>query len=205
MNREYNLPSKFKYFLYASQILQAEGMRIGLEAHLRNQPYCMGALYWQLNDCWPAVSWSSIDYYGNWKALHYTVKDVFAPISISIEKNKNKNFNIWVISDTTNFIDTLVINIYSLNGKLLFKRKKAIEIQAKSQLVDSMFFNLDDAFIICKLKKQKVYSKIAFNKPVKYYNFPKPNIQYQYTNGILKLTTDIPAFYVYLNGFLRIQ
>ena len=200
MSREYNVPKDFEKFIYTSQILQANGMRIGLEAHRRNQPYCMGSLYWQLNDCWPVASWSSIDYYGNWKALHYTVKDVFAPISISIEKNKNKNFNIWVISDTTNFIDTLVINIYSLNGKLLSKTKKAVEIQAKSQLVDSVFFNIDDAFIICKLKKQKVYSKIAFNKPVKYYNFPKPNIQYQYTNGILKLTTDIPAFYVYLNG-----
>ena len=200
MSREYNVPEDFEKFIYTSQILQANGMRIGLEAHRRNQPYCMGSLYWQLNDCWPVASWSSIDYYGNWKALHYTVKDVFAPISISIEKNKNTNFNIWVISDTTNFIDTLVINIYSLNGKLLSKTKKAVEIQAKSQLVDSVFFNIDDAFIICKLKKQKVYSKIAFNKPVKYYNFPKPNIQYQYTNGILKLTTDIPAFYVYLNG-----
>ena len=200
MSREYNVPKDFEKFIYTSQILQANGMRIGLEAHRRNQPYCMGSLYWQLNDCWPVASWSSIDYYGNWKALHYTVKEVFAPISISIEKNKNNTFNIWVISDTTNFIDTLVINIYSLNGKLLSKTKKAVEIQAKSQLVDSVFFNIDDAFIICKLKKQKIYSKIAFNKPVKYYNFPKPNIQYQYTNGILKLTTDIPAFYVYLNG-----
>ena len=134
-------------------------MRIGLEAHRRSQPYCMGTLYWQLNDCWPVASWSSRDYFGNWKALHYAAQDVFAPISISIEKNKNKNFNIWVISDTTNFIDTLVINIYSLNGKLLFKRTKAIEIQAKSQLVDSVFFNLDDAFVICKLKKQKVYNQ----------------------------------------------
>ena len=74
-------------FVYASQILQANGMRIGLEAHRRNQPYCMGTLYWQLNDCWPVASWSSRDYFGNWKALHYTAQDVFCPYFIIFRKN----------------------------------------------------------------------------------------------------------------------
>lgn len=80
LKRDYRQPKKFEDFVYISQLLQAEGMRTGLEAHRRNKPYCMGTLYWQLNDVWPVASWSSIDYYGRWKALHYYVRDVFRPV-----------------------------------------------------------------------------------------------------------------------------
>ena len=46
----------------------------------------MGAVYWQINDCWPVISWSSIDYWGRWKALHYYAKRFFAPVMISCEE-----------------------------------------------------------------------------------------------------------------------
>jgi beta-mannosidase len=200
MQRGYNIPDKFEKFVYASQILQAEGMRIGLEAHRRSQPYCMGTLYWQLNDCWPVASWSSRDYFGNWKALHYTAQEVFAPISISLEKTKNNNFNIWVISDTTNCTDTLLINTYSLKGGILSSSKQFVKIQAKSQLIDSVPFCKDDEFIICKLKKQKVESKVGFTKAIKDYDFSNPKIQYQHIGDQLKLSTDTPAFQIYLHG-----
>ncbi|MGY8988459.1 MAG: beta-mannosidase [Flavobacteriales bacterium] len=200
MQREYNIPEKFKKFIYASQVLQANGMRIGLEAHRRSQPYCMGTLYWQLNDCWPVASWSSRDYFGNWKALHYTAQDVFSPVSLSLEKTENNNFNIWVISDTTNCTDTLLINTYSLKGKILSSSKQFLKIQAKSQLIDSIPFCKDDEFIICKLKQQNVESKVGFTKAIKNYDFPKPNIQYQYIGGQLKLSTNTPAFQIYLHG-----
>ena len=65
-------------FCYASQVLQAWGVGFGICQHLSRQPYCMGTLYWQLNDCWPVASWSSIDYYGNWKALQYRAKELFS-------------------------------------------------------------------------------------------------------------------------------
>ena len=200
MEREFNVPKDFKKFIYASQVLQAEGMRIGLEAHRRNQPYCMGTLYWQLNDCWPVASWSSLDYYGNWKALHYTAQDVFAPISLSLEKTKNNSFSVWVISDTTNCTDTLLISTYSLEGKLISCSNQFIKIQAKSQLIASIPFCKDDEFIICKLKQQKAQSKVGFTKAIKNYDFPKPNIQYQYLGSQLKLKTDIPTFQLYLHG-----
>tara|TARA_B100001142_G_scaffold179806_2_gene179342 strand:+ start:1050 stop:3482 length:2433 start_codon:yes stop_codon:yes gene_type:complete len=199
MQREFNVPKDFKKFIYASQILQAEGIRIGLEAHRRSQPYCMGTLYWQLNDCWPVASWSSIDYYGNWKALHYTVQDVFNPVSISLEKTKNNNFNIWIISDTANFIDTLIINTYCLEGRLLSSSKKLIKIQAKSQLIDSIPFCKENEFIICKLKQRKIESPVGFTKAMKNYNFPAPTIQYHYNGNQLKISTDIPAFQIYLH------
>jgi len=200
MTREFNVPKDFRKFVYASQILQANGMRIGLESHRRNQPYCMGTLYWQLNDCWPVASWSSRDYFGNWKALHYTAHDVFAPISLSLEKTKNNSFNIWAISDTTNCADTLLINTYSLEGGLVSSSKRFVKIKSQSQLIDSVPFCKDDEFIICKLKQQKAQSKVGFTKAIKHYVFPKPNIQYQYIGSQLKLKTDTPAFQIYLHG-----
>ncbi len=80
LRRDFRLPRNFEDLVYLSQLLQAEGMRVGIEAHRRNKPYCMGTLYWQLNDVWPVASWSSIDYYGRWKALHYYVREAFRPI-----------------------------------------------------------------------------------------------------------------------------
>ena len=65
-------------FCYVSQLLQAWGTGYGIFQHIKQQPHCMGTLYWQLNDCWPVASWSSIDYYGNWKALHYRAQALYA-------------------------------------------------------------------------------------------------------------------------------
>ena len=98
MERDYIIPEKFEDFVYVGLVLQGQGMRHGLEAHRRNRPYCMGTLYWQLNDSWPVVSWSSIDYYGNWKALHYQAKRAFAPILINPIR-QNDSLNIYLISD----------------------------------------------------------------------------------------------------------
>ncbi len=90
MKRSYEVPKDFKQFTYVSQLLQAEGMRTGIEAHRRNKPYCMGTLYWQLNDVWPVASWSGIDYYGNWKALHYFARDAFARTAVVPEVKKDE-------------------------------------------------------------------------------------------------------------------
>lgn len=79
----YRYPGDFGTLLYASQMLQAEAIKYGVEHWRRNRGRCMGAIYWQLNDCWPVASWASIDYYGRWKALHYYAKRFFAPLMLS--------------------------------------------------------------------------------------------------------------------------
>ena len=84
--------------LYTSQILQSDGIRLGIEAHRRNKNKCTGSIYWQLNDCWPGASWSSIDYYGKWKALHYSVKEAFKPVIVSHEFI-DSSLHITVVSD----------------------------------------------------------------------------------------------------------
>lgn len=79
-------PGSFDLLLYASQLLQAEAIRYGVEHWRRNRGRCMGAIYWQLNDCWPVASWASIDYYGRFKALHYAARRFFAPVLLSCEE-----------------------------------------------------------------------------------------------------------------------
>ena len=79
-------PNSFDILVYASQLLQAEAIRYGVEHWRRNRGVCMGAVVWQLNDCWPVASWSSIDYFGRWKALHYAEKRFFAPVLLSCEE-----------------------------------------------------------------------------------------------------------------------
>ena len=82
----FRYPNSFDDLLYASQLLQAEAIRYGVEHWRRNRGRCMGAIIWQLNDCWPVASWSSIDYFGRWKAMHYAAKRFFAPVMISAEE-----------------------------------------------------------------------------------------------------------------------
>ena len=94
MSRDYRVPTPkddtpeareeaFKRFLYVGQVLQADAVKMGMEAFRRDRPYCMGSIVWQLNDCWPVASWSSRDYYGRWKALHYVTRKAYDDILVS--------------------------------------------------------------------------------------------------------------------------
>ena len=81
----FRLPQNFESLVYLSMVLQAEGIRYGVEHWRRHTQRVSGTLYWQLNDCWPVASWSSLDYFGRWKALHYAARRFYAPVLLSIE------------------------------------------------------------------------------------------------------------------------
>ena len=119
----YKVPEKFEDLIYAGLILQGQGMRHGIEAHRRHRPYCMGSLPWQLNDSWPVVSWSSIDYYGNWKAMHYQIRRAFAPVLVDAIKEAN-NHSYYIMSDRqTDEELTLNLQLMDFNGKVYRKQK----------------------------------------------------------------------------------
>jgi len=86
LSQTFLYPGDFDTLLYASQLLQAEAIRYGVEHWRRNRGRCMGAIYWQTNDCWPVASWASIDYFGRWKALHYYARRFFAPVLLSCQE-----------------------------------------------------------------------------------------------------------------------
>ena len=100
MKKRFEIPHEFENQVILSQITQAEAIEYGVEhwRRNRNQYHCMGALYWQLNDCWPVASWSSLDYYGRWKALHYYAKRFYNPLFPSV-KEDNKSIEFWVTND----------------------------------------------------------------------------------------------------------
>ena len=97
LSQMYLYPREMSELVYASQLLQAQAMQYGVEHWRRHRGHCMGAVIWQLNDCWPVASWASIDYFGRWKALHYYAKRFFAPVLISCAEEgtltQNPNVN----------------------------------------------------------------------------------------------------------------
>jgi beta-mannosidase len=110
MEKRFTKPSKFENQVILSQITQAEAIEYGVEhwRRNRNQTQCMGSLYWQLNDCWPVASWSSIDYYGRWKALHYFAQRFYKPLFASVKEDTDQ-IEFWVTND---FKDPQSIKFY---------------------------------------------------------------------------------------------
>ncbi|HZM10512.1 MAG TPA: glycoside hydrolase family 2 protein [Candidatus Limnocylindrales bacterium] len=128
MLRDYPQPKDFASFLYASQVLQAEGIKIGAEHLRRNRPRTMGSIYWQLNDCWPVASWSSLDYYGRWKALHYYARRFYAPVLVSPHQEEG-NVAVYVVSDKiAPMVATLRVRILGFDGAVLSDKSQTIQV-----------------------------------------------------------------------------
>ncbi len=183
MGLYYRVPEKFEDLVYVGLVLQGQGIRHGIEAHRRNRPYCMGSLFWQLNDSWPVVSWSGIDYYGNWKALMYQSKRAFAPILINAIK-EGDDLCVYLVSDELQDHDDVRLDVelmdfdgkvhgkWTQNGRLaanssvLFMKKPADELQGKLSAATSLLhFTLkdkngvtlaDDVFYFAYPKDQKL-------------------------------------------------
>ncbi|MCD8501173.1 MAG: hypothetical protein LRY71_05215 [Bacillaceae bacterium] len=135
MKKYYKEPKDFRSFLYMSQVLQAEAMKIAIESHRRHKPFCMGTIYWQMNDCWPVASWASMDYYGRWKAAQYIVKRSYQDIMVSCVENE-QNVDIYVVSDKRDSFDgQLKVRLMTLDGELLHDKAIDIKIDSNSSKV----------------------------------------------------------------------
>lgn len=119
-------------FAYVSQLVQAEGIEQAINAHRIDHERCSGTLYWQVNDCWPVASWSSIDYTGRWKALHYRLKDAYANVTVAARRNGDDALDVFVINDSLKDIQGVVkCEIIDLHGNLIQKVEDK-NVQAKS-------------------------------------------------------------------------
>ncbi len=125
LTAHFRLPKDFASLVYLTQLLQAEGIRLGVE-HWRRHSACSGTLYWQLNDCWPVASWSSIDYYGRWKALHYASRRFYAPVLLSVEENEEQ-LQLFVSNDTlTPWAGEVRWALETLAGEQVEKGRRAV-------------------------------------------------------------------------------
>lgn len=159
----FKYPNDFGTMLYASQLLQAEAIRYGVEHLRRNRGRCMGALYWQLNDIWPVASWASIDYYGRYKALQYVAKKFFAPVMIScceIGETETRPFVVMqpdvydystqarlsVANETVNFVTgTVEWALRNAKGEILESGSEKVTVAPLTSLwLDNMDFNKTD-------------------------------------------------------------
>jgi len=140
MQRDYRIPDSLDNYIYVSQLLQAKGITMAIEAQRRAKPYCMGSLYWQLNDCWPVVSWSGIDYYGRWKALHYLAKKAFAPVIISPAEDSGR-LKIYVVSDLLSSLSgKLQLRLCGFDGKTIKDTMITVNMPAN---VSRCFYDAD--------------------------------------------------------------
>tara|TARA_B100000795_G_scaffold112494_1_gene83342 strand:+ start:60355 stop:62856 length:2502 start_codon:yes stop_codon:yes gene_type:complete len=171
MERDFPVPSNDEDYVYVSQLLQAYGITRGIKAHRLAKPYNMGTLYWQLNDCWPAVSWSSIDGLGNWKALHYKVKEAFEDVII-ITKSKDLGVEISIINDTFKTVsDTLKVALLDFKGRVL--DRKEIAITTKTLSSEMAFHYTMTASRIQENPSQMVL-KVTFGNKTSLHYFTNP-------------------------------
>lgn len=174
MQRDFWVPTDLEKYQYVSQLLQARGMKIAIEAHRLAKPYCMGSLYWQLNDCWPVTSWSSIDYLGQWKASHYQVKESFAPVFLAVTQNET-GISIHGHTDTLEEnAGILTVRLIDFSGIELWRASKecVLDDEKNTALMPIPF----TAFPEFVKEKSVLYIEFTSNhkKTVAYHYFVKP-------------------------------
>jgi beta-mannosidase len=210
MEKRFKIPQSFEKQVILSQITQAEAMEYGVEHWRRNRNncHCMGALYWQINDCWPVASWSSIDYYGRWKALHYFAKRFYNPFYINAHETP-EFFEIWFCNDLpVKFNGRYAFKLMDLTGEILYQKEGSLyasglfssvveRVNFKDIGIDSkntiLFFKAFDQSDKCVSEGFKLFT------PPKNLSLLKPTIKYKIekeeNKNSLIIQADKPVLY----------
>lgn len=223
LSQTYKYPKEFGTLLYASQLLQAEAMRYGVEHLRRHRGRCMGALYWQLNDIWPTASWSSIDYYGRFKALHYVAKRFYNPIMISCKEtgetatryfptldpriDYETKAQLCVTNETRSDVTgEAVWALRDSTGKILKEGKTPVKVPALSAVwLEEMDFcktDVDNNYLsFAFLVGGETVSEgtVLFTVP-KYFRFQDPNLRCEVKGNELTVYADSYAQYVEIDS-----
>jgi beta-mannosidase len=187
MTDTFRMPKDFTGWIYLSLILQAEGIRYGVEHWRRNMLRVAGTLYWQLNDCWPVASWASIDYFGRWKALHYLARRFFAPVLLSVE-DQPPLMDVHVSSDLTEtWNGTIKWALATISGETV--DSGTLDMEAKP-LADTPIHSFDfsdrvneenerDLVFICELWQgdNLISTSVGTFVPNKYVSFTNPDLK----------------------------
>ncbi len=202
-NRYYKTPTDFKDFVYKSQLTQADGMRMAISSHRARKGHCMGTMYWQLNDCWPGPSWSGIDYYGRWKALHYALRELYADVLI-VPYSEPGRLDIHIVSDKLEALrGNLLIEIFRTDGRLVSSLLLDLHIPANSA---GQYMALPLKNLLKGAKPHQVFARLRLMNetgplaqtlhyfvPPKQLHLHRPRIRMNWdqTTGTLTLQSDV--------------
>ncbi len=182
----FRLPKDFESLVYLSMVLQAEGIRYGVEHWRRYPKRVSGIIYWQLNDCWPVASWSSLDYFLRWKALHYAARKFYAPVLMSIE-DKPTSQSVYITNETRDvWHGSIRWTLETLNGKVVSSGEETVEVApfdaAKICFLDFTENLIGDrqrdlAFVAELIQNGDIISRqVAYFVPTKHLNLMDPEI-----------------------------
>jgi beta-mannosidase len=199
----FRLPKDFDSLVYLSMVLQAEGIRYGVEHWRRYPERVAGTLYWQLNDCWPVASWSSLDYFGRWKALHYAARRFYAPILLSIE-DRPPEMAVYVSNDILTACNGVVNwSLETFDGKTISRGSSPINATPQSATrVCQLDFtkqvnddNLRKVVFVAELvqAEQLISRQVATFAPIKHLELQKPTIDVHMESHDGKLAFDLES------------
>jgi beta-mannosidase len=199
----FRLPKDFASLVYLSMALQAEGIRYGVEHWRRHPDRVAGILYWQLNDCWPVASWSSLDYFGRWKALHYAARRFFAPLMLSIE-DKSPKQTVYVSNDLLEpWEGSVRWTLETLSGEVLTSGDAPVMVAPQSAtLVCELDFsdrisdaNLRTLVFIAELYQAKrlVTRQTAGFVPIKHLSLADPVVTVELSDENGELNIDLTS------------
>lgn len=203
MLETFRLPKDFDSLVYLSMVLQAEGIRYGVEHWRRHPDRVSGTLYWQLNDCWPVASWSSLDYFGRWKALHYAARRFYAPLMLSIEDAPPRQ-SVYLTSDLRErWLGFLTWELTTLDGEVLTAGQAEVEMAPfgvmKLNDLDFSEYSRDETrrnlVFTAELwaGKERVALKTAYFAPTKHLELSDPAITTSVRIEAGKLLIDLRA------------
>ncbi len=205
-------PKDLSSLVYASQILQAEAVKYGVEHWRRHRGRCMGSLYWQLNDCWPVASWSSIDYYGRWKALHYFAKRFYDPVLLSaLDEGCTVQLHLTndLLTQVSGKVHWKLVHRWDgliqeevrdlTAAPLSVTKDKLLDFSGVIEEREEREYYFEYTFILDG--KQKSHDVLLFT-PLKHFEFGKPTISTKIveeeSHYVIYLTTDTMTKYVEL-------
>ena len=222
LSATYLYPTSFEMLLYASQLLQADAIRYGIEHFRRHRGRCMGAVVWQLNDIWPVASWASIDYYGRWKALHYVEKRAFAPVMISCEEvgelserpfcvaqpeTIEKSARLHVANETMEAVSGIVRwALREASGKVILDGEQKVSVEPLSGVWLSKldFSEYDELAVYISYSFEQEGVVVSENTSLftapKHFAFADPKLTWKREGSTLEISSDAYAKSVEIEG-----
>lgn len=215
--RYFGEPKDFEDYVYLSQLSQAFGMNIAISAQRSSRPRSMGSLYWQLNDAWTSISWSSIDYLGNKKALHYKLDEMYAPLLLGLNDKGNDMYEVWISNDLQRDINGRVrIIVEDMEGNQMFAFSEVADVKANDCYRLPNNVNID----ILNKRKSECYARIIFmeddtilSERLHFFTYPKdmelretelkPSVTFNNGKYYIEFTTDVFVKDLYIEASER--